>query len=601
MSKKKKSKKTLSLHLGRNQENSRGTIFLFIVLLVYGLLAGRLFYLQVINGEKYLKLSEQNRIKLKRIVGYRGKIYDRNGKLLVSNSAGYRLLYLKGRKYDDQILSDIEKLTGYDKKVIEKRIKYGEIYSYTKENLILDDISKEKAYNILEKISNYPYLKVESYAKRKYVYDDLASHILGYVKKINAKEYEKLKDKGYTKRDTVGKTGIEKSYELELKGEDGYQYIEVNALNRIVRTLDKKKSKSGGDIRLTIDYDLQKYMTDYFKEKNLTGSFLALDPKTGEILTIVSYPEYSLNTYSSIMTQKQYNELLNDERKPLTNRIMSGVYPPGSIFKPISAIAFMEKGLSPSATVFDPGFYQIGKWKWRSWKRTGHGRTNLEKSLIESVNTYYYKYAHQFGYDPIYKVADAFGLGKKTGIDISGERGGLLPSKRWKKSKLKESWYPGDTIIASIGQGYTLVTLLQMAKVYSFLANRGFAYTPHLLKDIEYSNGSTKEYTSEKEVLDYKKKYFDVIAKSLEKTVSAPNGTVKALRTKDVKVAAKTGSAQNAHYDETHAWVAGFFPVKDPEIVFVTLVEGGGGGGSTSGPVAKAFVDKYLELKKDRK
>ncbi|HAS79884.1 MAG TPA: penicillin-binding protein 2, partial [Fusobacteriaceae bacterium] len=474
-----------------------------------------------------------------------------------------------------------------------------EIYSYTRENVIFDDISKEKAHRIIEKNSDYPYLEVQIYSKRKYINESLGSHILGYVRNVSSSEYEKMKDSGYKKDDIIGKQGIEKEYESYLRGQNGYRYIEVNAHNRFVKTLEEEKSKIGDDIYLTVDFDLQQKITNYMNEKEMKGAFVAIEPKTGKIITMVSNPEYPLNTIISKMTTEEWDGIMFNKDRPLENRAITGRYPPGSIFKVISALAFLEEGLNPNEEFFDPGYYQIGKWKWRSWKRYGHGYTNLAKSLIESVNYYYYRAADKYGRKKILEVADAFGIGKKTGIDIPGEKPGLLPNNEWKKKKLKEPWYTGDSINLSIGQGYLLVTPIQMAKAYSILANKGYTYTPHLVEKIVTQTGKTKEIKGEKIEVNYNTEYMEKIKEALVETVEAPNGTAKRLRTKGIRVAAKTGSAQNSKYKEPHSWVSGYFPADKPEIAFTAFIEGGGSGGKDAAEVAKIFVDAYLEKEKN--
>jgi len=583
----------------KKTEKGRGQTFLIIVAIIYSLIFIRLFFMQIVKVEKYKKMSNKNSIKVKRINGYRGKIYDSNGELLVNNEAGYRLVYLNERDCDETKLNEMSELLGYDKEIIEKRIKYGEIYNYTRENVIFDDISRGKAHRIMEKNSDYPYLEVQIYSKRKYLNESLGSHILGYVRNISSSEYEKVKDSGYKKDDIIGKQGIEKEYESYLRGKNGYRYIEVNAYNRFVKILEEEKPKIGDDIYLTVDFDLQRKVTDYMNMKKMKGAFVAIEAKTGRVITMASNPEYPLNTIISKMTTEEWDNIMFNKDRPLENRAITGRYPPGSIFKVISALAFLEEGLNPREEFFDPGYYQIGKWKWRSWKRYGHGYTNLSKSLVESVNYYYYRAADKYGRKKMLEVADAFGIGKKTKIDIPGEKPGLLPDNEWKKKRLKEPWYTGDSINLSIGQGYLLVTPLQMAKAYSILANEGYGYTPHLVEKIVTQEGEIKEKKVEKIEVNYNKRYMEEIKEALVQTVEAENGTAKRLRTEGVRVAAKTGSAQNSKYKESHSWVSGYFPVKEPKIVFTAFIEGGGSGGKDAAEVAKVFIDAYLEKEKN--
>ena len=334
------------------------------------------------------------------------------------------------------------------------------------------------------------------------------------------------------------------------------------------------------------------------------GAFIAMNAKTGEVLTILSNPEYSLNKFSDKFTTDEWNALLNDPLKPLYTRAISSIYPPGSVYKVVSSLSFLEDGIDPDMTIFDPGYFQLGKFRYRSWKKGGHGVTNMAKSLIESVNVYYYTIIHQLGIDKLEKVSKAMGLGQLTGIDVLEEKRGIMPSPEWKKEKWNQGWYPGDSINLSIGQGYLLTTPIQILNIYSIIANKGYSYKPRVVKEIIDTNG-TKTETPKVIAYKYdaKKEYYDTITNALIDTVAKDNGTAKASRTKDLQIAAKTGSAQNTGQKsgkESHAWTAGFFPAENPEIVFVAFVENGGGGGAISVPIAKAFVDKYLELYKGR-
>ncbi|MGL4534234.1 MAG: penicillin-binding protein 2 [Fusobacteriaceae bacterium] len=580
-----------------SDHSSKTTIFKIAVVIIFLILAFRMVYLQIFRYEKYKNMSEENRIKLKRIEPDRGKIYDKNGVLLATNGSGYRLIYLKERKYSEDDLKRISQLTGFSAKVIEKRIKNGEISPYTRENILFENLEEKLAHKIIEKIKPEDFIDIQIYSKRRYIYDSLGSHILGYVKKISSKEYETLKEEGYTARDSIGKDGIEKNYDKLLKGKSGFEKIEVNAYNRLQRKIDKQLPEPGIDVYLTIDYEIQNYMEKLLEEEKLTGSFIAVNPKNGEVLALVSYPTYSLNTFSSQISQEEWDAIRTDTRRPLSNKAIAGEYPPGSIFKPISAFAYLSKGVNPNQKYFDPGYYSIGSWTWKAWKVGGHGYVDMKKSIIESVNPYYYRFADQFGYKPILDFALMFGLNEKTGIDIPGEKKGVIPSPEWKKATFNTGWYKGDSVNMSIGQGYVTVTPIQMAQAYSFLANRGKIYQPHLINST-WENGEKKAIERKLVTeVELPSSYFDLMDDALRRTVSDGNGTTTILRTQGLEIGAKSGSAQNSQSKISHAWVAGYFPIKNPEIVFVALLEGAGGGGKIGGGVAKKFVDKYLEIK----
>ncbi|MGL5918832.1 MAG: penicillin-binding protein 2 [Cetobacterium sp.] len=588
-------KKDLGIRLGKSFE-FRGEIYKVFIFFIFILLGLRMAYLQIIKKEKYNYLAQKNRVKLRKIDAERGNIYDSTGELVVTNTLGYRLVYLNQRKVTEEQLKSMSEATGYPNDYLQKRIKYGEIVPYTKENILIEDLDLQLAHKLMEKIGDYPYLEVQSYSKRKYIHDSLASHTIGYVKKITEKEYETLKTDGYSPRDIVGKTGIEKVYDIHMKGKPGYDYIEVNALNKAQKIEKSKEPNPGFNLHLSIDMRLQEHMEKIFEEEKLSGALIALDAQTGKVLTMVSYPTYSLTTFSSKISQEEWTKITNDPRKILTNKTISGEYPPGSVFKPFSAFAFFNSGLDPKTKIFDNGVYSIGKWSWRAWKKGGHGTVDFEKSLIESVNPYYYRFADQYGLEPIVESAGSFGYGKLSKIDVFGERAGVLPDEKWKRKRFKQSWFKGDTIILSIGQGYLLATPMQVAVSYMGLANRGKAYVPHV---VDYMENGKERIDIKPEVLyetNYPSWYYDALNKALVNTVEKNNGTTKALRTKGLVVGAKSGSSQNSRFDETHALVAGYFPAdKQPKIVFTVLLEGAGGGGSVAGGIAKKFVDEYLK------
>ncbi|MFR4477883.1 MAG: penicillin-binding protein 2 [Fusobacterium sp.] len=592
--------RNIEIKLG-NESTKRDIVYKIFVIFIFLSLILRMMYLQLYRGDKYAYLAEKNRFKLKKIESPRGKIYDRNGRLVVTNGAGYRLVYLKERDNNPEIVKEISEVTGYDEEFIKKRIKNGEIFPYTRENVLVESLDEETAHKLMEKIIDYPYLQVQTYSKRRYLYDTTASHSIGYVKKISEKEYEKLKDEGYSPRDIIGKDGLERTYDKELQGEDGYEYIEVNAFNRVQRRVAEEKIPvPGKNLYMTLDMELQEYMEEQFKEDKRVGAFIAMDPKTGELVTMVSYPTYSLNMFSSQILNEDWQKIINDPGRPLTNKTIAGEYPPGSVFKVVSAISFLENGIDPKEKYLDRnGYYEIGKWRWRAWKAGGHGYVDMKKSIVESANPYYYRLADQIGHKPIVETAHIFGLGEKTGIDIPGEKRGILPDVEWKKKVIGSGWYKGDTILLSIGQGYLTVTPLQIAVLYAAIANKGYTYSPHLAKSlVDFSGEKVEEVLGKKhEIKNFPKKYYDILNDALIATVAQNNGTTKILRRKDITVAAKSGSAQNAHSKTTHAWVAGYFPAEDPEIVFTVVLEGAGGGGAMGGAMAKKFIDKYMEIK----
>lgn len=586
--------------IGKEKKSERITLFIGIIIFFYAMILFRLFYMQVFEEERYKELSDRNSRKIKLISAQRGKIYDRNGKLLATNVAGYRVVYLLGRNAKDHMdkVKKISELTGESEDKIVKAIETGEVFRYTGENVIIDDYPEEKAHKLIEKLSDYSsFLDVSFYTKRKYINGNIASHILGYVKSISPAEYEKLKDQGYTKRDVIGKKGIEKEYNEDLRGVDGYEVIEVNSLNKLNKVIETVPAQPGKDLYLSIDIDLQNHMTEAMKQYK--GAAILMNIKTGEILTMVSAPDYDIVKFSSKLSPKEWDEIQNNPAKPMLNRATVGEYPPGSIFKPISALAVLESGISPFATVYDPGYFTLGRIRWADWDPHGHGIVNLEKSLMISCNVYYYTMGNRMGYKKIAEVADRFGLGELTGIDIPEERKGVVPTEEWKRKRFKQGWYGGDTINMVIGQGYVLATPMQMVRAYAMLANNGVGYKPRLVEKLTDKNNIVESITPEQNIkIEINDKYQHIIKAALRKTVT--NGTAGRVNNilGDIAVAAKTGSAQNSHSKLTHAWMAGFAPYENPEIAFVVLVEGAGHGGTIAGPVARQMLEKYFQIKR---
>lgn len=588
--------------IGKDRKSDRIFLFIAAVIIFYSLIILRLFYMQIVDEEKYKEIAESNSRKTKVIKAQRGKIYDRYGRLLATNVAGYKVVYLLGNNAKDHMdkVKKIAELTGESEEKIKKSIETGEVFRYTGENEIINDYPEEKAHKLIEKLSDYPYLNVIYYTKRKYLNGNMASHVLGYVRNISPSEYEKLKDKGYNSTDVIGKKGIEKQYDDALRGKDGYEYIEVNSRNKLVKKLDTKPAVPGKDIYLTIDMELQNYVTETMK--GFKGAAILMDIKTGEIIAMVSVPEYDIVKFSSKLSGKEWQEIQNNPAKPMLNRATVGEYPPGSIFKPISALAVLESGISPKETIFDLGYFTMGSIKWACWEPRGHGVVNLEKSLMISCNVYYYNMGKRIGYEKIAETARRFGLGAVTGIDIPEEKDGNIPDKEWKKKKMKQPWYGGDTINMVIGQGYVLATPMQMVRAYAMFANNGIGYKPRLV-DKMIGNDSIIEYTKPENNLNIsiKDEYKKILGEALRKTVT--NGTAGRVNNilGDIEVAAKTGSAQNSQSKLTHAWMAGYAPYKKPEIAFVVLVEGSGHGGTIAGPIARQMLEKYFEIKRGEK
>ena len=619
--------------LDKEEKNIRFIVFLVLVAVVFLLLVARLFTLQILNASEYAEQALQNRIRTNVIKATRGEIYDREGKLLAKNTTGYQVIHSHTQPLspkDVALLKEVKNMTqeqidarlSQERKAVAERIKetigdinkISQITGYQvdylidrffkqqrmgtdKKILVIEDLEKQVALRAIEKIDN-DRIDIVEYNKRYYPEDSLASHVIGYVKPISEKEFKDLEKEGYRNSDLIGKKGVERSYDKEMKGQDGKENVEVDAKGNVIRQMETTESVAGKNVYLSLDLELQKYMTDAFIGKS--GVFIAMEAKTGKIIAFVSNPEISLNLLSSRIPDNQWNELVNSKAKPLVNKGIAGLYPPGSTFKAITGMGILESGISPYATVTSTGQYRYGKLIFRDSHKYGNGVTNFAKSIEQSVNTYYYVFSQKAGVEKIVKYAKEFGIGSKTGIDIPGELAGTLPSPEWKKKRFKKKqdqrWLPGDLINMSIGQGYVLTTPIQIASAYQAIANNGVQLKPTVVdRFVTYSGKVENNAPKVVRKLNVSSKNLKLMQNALRLPVIGYGGTAKLLRIGDYPVSAKTGTAQNTGFGDNHSWIAGYFPSDNPQIVFVSIVEGGGYGGVASGNMALKFILKYRD------
>ena len=619
--------------LDKKEKNVRFIVFLVLVGAVFLLLVARLFTLQVLDASQYAEQALQNRIRTNVIKATRGEIYDREGKLLAKNTTGYQVIHSHTQPLspkDVALLKEVKNMTqeqidarlSQERKAVAERIKetigdinkISQITGYQvdylidrffkqqkmgtdKRILVIEDLEKQVALRAIEKIDN-DRIDIVEYNKRYYPEDSLASHVIGYVKPISEKEFKDLEKEGYRNSDLIGKKGVERSYDKEMKGQDGKENVEVDAKGNVIRQMETTESVAGKNVYLSLDLELQKYMTDAFIGKS--GVFIAMEAKTGKIIAFVSNPEISLNLLSSRIPDNQWNELVNSKAKPLVNKGIAGLYPPGSTFKAITGMGILESGISPYATVTSTGQYRYGKLIFRDSHKYGNGVTNFAKSIEQSVNTYYYVFSQKAGVEKIVKYAKEFGIGSKTGIDIPGELAGTLPSPEWKKKRFKKKqdqrWLPGDLINMSIGQGYVLTTPIQIASAYQAIANNGVQLKPTVVdRFVTYSGKVENNAPKVVRKLNVSSKNLKLMQNALRLPVIGYGGTAKLLRIGGYPVSAKTGTAQNTGFVDNHSWIAGYFPSDNPQIVFVSVVEGGGYGGVASGDMALKFILKYRD------
>ncbi len=571
---------------------------LFIVVLIV-----RLWYLQIFMGSQLEFYSQNNHLRRIDIIAPRGNIYDRYGSLLAGNSVSYSL-YITPPEFRSAETGTVADIINMPVRNIDDKLSSWDGFSYTP--VLIDPyLSWEQVSRILAEKPFLPGISVQWQTKRLYSQGTGMSHILGYVREISDRELERMntpEQEHYVSGDFVGKYGIEKMYDHKLRGKDGAIVKLVDATGKEIKTYTYIDPVQGTSLTLTIDAKLQDYTAGLME--SYVGCAVAMDPSTGSILAMVSKPSYDINDFSSHLTPDQWNKVLDDPFHPLENKCIQGVFAPGSTYKPVLAIAGLnEHVVTPATTIFDPGYFILGNRVFHDWKKGGHGIVNMHKALVQSCDTYFYRLGTLLGVDTIAKYARLLGFGRATGIDLPSEQAGLVPTSQWKEQTFHEPWYPGDTPPIAIGQGYDLVTPLQLLVAYAAIANGGDIMRPHLLFS---PTATTSDYIVSK--LGISMKILDVVRQGLLGVVNEPGGTAPGARIKDIEVAGKTGTAQvikesafkNVQESKIpeiyrdNAWFVAFAPFAGPRIAVVVLVEHGGHGGFASAPIARNMIDFYL-------
>ncbi|MFI0414788.1 MAG: penicillin-binding protein 2 [Candidatus Thiodiazotropha sp.] len=582
-----------------------------LVLLVLLILVGRLFYLQVENHDHYTTLSQDNRVKLEPLPPTRGLIYDRNGAILAQNLPAYSLEITPERTDNlDHTIQKLSEIININEDDISR------FHQLRKQRRRFDSIpirvrlKDEEVARIAVNRHRFPGVDVKASLLRDYPQGLKTAHLLGYVGRINEQELQIIDTSNYRGTNFIGKNGVEKSYESMLHGNVGLQQVEVNAKGRVLRVLENQPPRPGDNLRLFLDMDMQATALEALGDYN--GAVAAIDIKTGGVLTLVSKPGFDPNLFVEGISAKAYRELEQSLDNPLFNRAIRGQYPPGSTVKPFIGLAGLEHDVvGYHQENYCPGYYQLpGKdHKYRDWKKWGHGKVDLERAIVESCDVYYYELARTLGIDRLYEFLTGFGFGQPTNIDLDGELSGLMPSREWKQQKQREPWYPGETLIVGIGQGYFLTTPLQLASATATLANRGHHIRPRVVDSIEKPDGTLIE--SPKIVDDLQQldpMHWDQVIHAMSQVVEGVRGTARSIHTDQYRIAGKTGTAQvfsvkqDEEYDEEtiakrkrdHALFIAFAPVEDPSIAIAVVVENGGHGGSVAAPIARKVMDRYL-------
>ncbi|QDF67937.1 penicillin-binding protein 2 [Shewanella sp. SNU WT4] len=589
---------------------SRALFTFLCVIVLLSLLVANLYRLQISSYKDYTTRSNDNRIRVVPVAPSRGLIYDRHGHLLAENRPFYTLEVIpeKAVNLDDSLneLASIIEITDDEREEFAKTLKFHRRF---KPLPLKNRLTEEQVATFSVNQHRFPGFYVEAGLKRHYPYEHLLTHALGYVGKINTRDREILERNDewqfYPATRDIGKQGVEKFYESLLHGKPGHLEEEVNNRGRAIRILNTTAPVPGKDIVLTLDLDLQRKAMELLDGRR--GTVVAIDPRDGGILALVSSPSYDPNLFVHGISSKGYNALLNDTSRPLVNRASQGQYSPASTIKPMMAILGLEeKVITDRTRIWDPGFWQIPgvEHKYRDWKRWGHGWVDLYHALIDSCDTYFYDLAYKVGIDKIANFMGDFGFGDSTGIDIYEESKGNLPSKDWKRLRYNQPWYVGDTISVGIGQGYWTVTPLQLANATAILANKGKRFTPHLLKALKDENVTLDTPIEElPPIVLENNKHWDSVNEAMRQSASKA-------RFSDAKYTAamKTGTAQvftvrqDAKYDKDNvderlrdnALIVAYAPFENPKIVLAVVIENAGFGGASAGPVARALLDEYL-------
>ncbi len=578
--------------------NTRLRILLFLGIIFLAVIVIKLFMIQIIDYVKYKEYSLNNRIRLVNITPQRGNIYDRDKRLLADSRPSYNVTLIEEDIKDkEKTILFLEEILDIGRKYIEKKLGEYRYQPYTPV-VIKRDISLETVASIEEDDLDYPGVVVERVPVRHYVYGSVGSTFLGYVGRISGIEYKSRKDKGYSVEDVIGRTGIEKEYEAFLRGRPGGMQVQVDSLGYRDKVLKTQPSVRGYDIYTTVDSDLQRDVEKTFKDI-AAGVVIVMNPRNGNILAMASKPSFNPNVFSGSAAGEEISRLINNKSSPLLNRAVRGFYPPGSIFKLVVMLAFLERnGFSVNAAYTCNGEFPYGDTVFNCWNKEGHGQVSLLNAVKYSCNIYFFNEGLKCGVDSIINKAKSFGFGEKTGIDISGELSPELPSRNWKKRKFGQSWYEGDTVNLSIGQGYMLVTPIQTAVFLSAIANGGKIYRPRTVQYVAQHDTQDKI----KEFLPFvrrdlliRQKQLDIIKESMWKVVSELGGTGMAAAVEGFDVCGKTGTAE--YGKGTHAWFCGFAPRDNPEVVVVVLVEGGESGGKSAAPIAGEIFKSYLKNK----
>ncbi|HDQ04757.1 MAG TPA: penicillin-binding protein 2 [Deltaproteobacteria bacterium] len=590
-------------------------VVLFLLLVIFSVLLIRLWFLQIIKTEELQQRSESNAVRYRKIQAMRGLILDRNGVLLAGSLPSFNVVYMPG------VVKDHEQILNRLKSLYEKQSLPVEFDSSLPKSVrpympikLEENIGMEKVAVVETNSLSLTGVYIDVSPVRRYPKGEMMAPIIGYTGEVCREDLKKEKG-GYTLGDISGRHGVERVFDEYIRGKNGAELIEVNVYEREIKNLGRIDPVPGNNVVMSVDAGLQKVAWEALKGK--AGAVVALDPRDGAILAMVSAPSFDPHLFNVTFSPEQWRGLLNNPRAPMINRAISGQYPPGSVYKLIVAAAALEEGvISPDSKILCTGAYRLGSRTYRCWRRHGHGKVDLHRAIVESCDVYFYNTGRMLGVDTIAKYARLFGLGSPTGINLPNEMSGIVPSQEWKLSRMEQPWLPGETISISIGQGYNLATPLQLANAYAALANGGTFWKPYLVRRVETIKGRILfEHKAEKiGTLSLSNNTIELLKNALWGAVNDKRGTGRAARIAHVDVSGKTGTSQVVglpqdlqarkeikftEFQKDHALFVCFAPRNNPEIVIAVVVEHGGQGGSVAAPIARRILNAYF-AKKDK-
>lgn len=582
-----------------------------------GLLAlfGRMFYLQVERHDFYSTRSQSNRVRIKALVPERGGIFDRNGVALTENILRYRVVVSPAqlRNVDEALdeFSAILPLSAEEREEFKKRLAHTRRYEMA---LLKEGIDEESHYRLSVMLYRLPGFEIEPYYERYYPFGVLTAHVLGYTNRINEEDLQVLDENAYRGLQTMGRAGIERQYEARLRGKPGYQQVETDANGNMVRLLEEMPARRGQDVYLSLDAELQRFIYETMEEYR--GSCVVLEPETGEVLALVSKPGFDANLFTRGISRRQYQRLLDDPHGPLYDRALKGRYPPGSVIKPMYSLAGYHYNIfNTQTTVHCPGHYMVdgqGGRRFHCWNRRGHGRMNADHAIAESCDVYYYQLGYRLGIERMSEYAAHFSLGRPTGIDMPEEGSGIMPTREWKEARFKRPWFIGDTINASIGQGFVTMTPIQLAYMTTLIARDGRPFTPRLLKRV--FDPFTETFlqpappASQTPLDVHHPENWASVRSAMVNVIHSQYGTGRKIAPKDYRMAGKSGTVQVISFQndrrlsqeqlaEEHrdnAMFIAFAPAETPKVAVAIVVERGGSGSTTAGPMVRKICDYYL-------